>query len=399
MSEAWPMVRFGEVLTERQEVPSTDALANGDIRIVAKIGFNDGKIQLRSGSETKTGMILVRPGDLLISGINAAKGAIAIYGEENTEPIAATIHYGAYMPNKARVNVKYLWWLLRSGTFRDLLYTYVPGGIKTELKAKRLLPIPVPLPSIEEQRRIVARIDELASKIQNAHNLREQAAKETEALVNNQLRVAFSSFANRHGTASLGDLIIKAGYGSSEKCDSERIEGAVPVLRIPNVVSEQITLADLKYAHLSARDQERLILSKGDILVVRTNGSLDLVGRSAVVDDLPEPMAFASYMIRLRFDQERILPEYAQRTLQHLRMAGQLVDLARTTAGQYNVSLGRLRSARIPVPTLSEQHGIVGKLDTLLAEVEVLNHLQAETIIKLDALLPSILDKAFKGEL
>ena len=399
MSRPWAMVPLEEILRERQEVPSAEVLANGGIRIVAKIGFNDGKIQLRNGSETKTGMILVRPGDLLVSGINAAKGAIAIYGEENTEPITATIHYGAYIPNKSRVDVNYLWWLLRSNTFRDLLLRYVPGGIKTELKAKRLLPIPVPLPSVEEQRRIVARIDDLASKIQNAHNLREQAAKETEALVNNQLRAAFSSFANRHGTASIGDLIIEAGYGSSEKCDSERIEGAVPVLRIPNVESEQITLADLKYARLSARDQERLILSKGDILVVRTNGSLDLVGRSAVVDELPEPMAFASYMIRLRFDQERILPEYAQRTLQHLRMAGQLVDLARTTAGQYNVSLGRLRSARIPVPPLSEQHGIVGKLDALLAEVEVLNHLQAETTIELDALQPSILDKAFKGEL
>jgi len=393
------MVPLGEVLTERQEVPSAEALANGDIRIVSKIGFNDGKIQLRNGSETRTGMILVRPGDLLISGINAAKGAIAIYGEENTDPIAATIHYGAYLPNKDRVDVKYLWWLLRSGTFRDLLYTYVPGGIKTELKAKRLLPIPVPLPSVEEQRRIVAKIDELAAKIQTAQNLRELAVKETEALVINQLRTVFSSLANERGTTSVGDLIIEAGYGSSEKCDSERIEGAVPVLRIPNVVSEQITLADMKYARLPPREQERLILAKGDILVVRTNGSLDLVGRSAVVYELPEPMAFASYMIRLRFPQERIFPEYAQRMLRYLRMAGQLVDLARTTAGQYNVSLGRLRSAGMPVPPLSVQRRIVGNVDALQTEVNVLKHLQAEVTAELDALVPSILDKAFKGEL
>ncbi len=147
MINSWPTVPLGEVLQERQEVPSSDALAGGEIRVLAKIGFDDGRIQLRSDSETRTGMILVKPGDLVISGINAAKGAIAVYGEENTEPIAATIHYGAYIANKERVDVKYLWWLLRSGTFRDLLLEHVPGGIKTELKAKRLLPIPVPPPS------------------------------------------------------------------------------------------------------------------------------------------------------------------------------------------------------------------------------------------------------------
>ena len=74
MSKTWPILLLGELLKERQEIPSTEALAKGEIRIVAKIGFNDGKIQLRSGSETNTGMILVRPGDLLVSGINAAKG-------------------------------------------------------------------------------------------------------------------------------------------------------------------------------------------------------------------------------------------------------------------------------------------------------------------------------------
>jgi type I restriction enzyme, S subunit len=166
-------------------------------------------------------------------------------------------------------------------------------------------------------------------------------------------------------TSRLDQLLVGAGYGSSEKCDLERAEGAIPVLRIPNVASERITLSNLKYARLSQHDQERLLLEEGDILVVRTNGSLDLVGRSAVVEGLPEPMAFASYMIRLRFDQGRMLPGYTQRMLRHLRTAGEMVDFARTTAGQYNASLGRLQSARIPVPATrraTPHRGGVGRL-------------------------------------
>jgi type I restriction enzyme, S subunit len=205
--------------------------------------------------------------------------------------------------------------------------------------------------------------------------------------------------AQRHGTARLEKLITDAGYGSSEKCSPERSDGAVPVLRIPNVASERIEFKDLKFACLSDREGERLLLASGDILLVRTNGSLQLVGRSAVVDELPEPMAFASYMIRLHFDTAAILPAYAQQMLRHLRVSGQLVDFARTTAGQYNVSLGRLRSAEIPVPPLPEQRRIVSELDGLQTQVDALAALQAENSTELNALMPSILDKAFRGEL
>jgi type I restriction enzyme, S subunit len=182
MSAAWPKVRLGEVLTERREVPDVDDLALGRISIVSKIGFSEGKIELRSEGGTKTGMILVRPGDLLVSGINAAKGAIAIYSKANARPVAATIHYGAYEINKDRVDVTYLWWYLRSGAFREILLDAVPGGIKTELKYSRLLPIEILLPPLAEQRRIVARIEELAAHIHEAQALRWQAVEETEAL-------------------------------------------------------------------------------------------------------------------------------------------------------------------------------------------------------------------------
>ena len=81
MTSCWPNVPLGDILAERKEVPADDALLNGKIRIVAKVGFSDGRIQFRADGQTKTGMILIRPGDLVISGINAAKGAIAVYDE------------------------------------------------------------------------------------------------------------------------------------------------------------------------------------------------------------------------------------------------------------------------------------------------------------------------------
>jgi type I restriction enzyme S subunit len=295
-------------------------------------------------------MIRIQPGDLVISGINAAKGAVAIYGSDQPGPIAATIHYSSYAPIQDAVDVRFLWWLFRSGFFRQVLSDQVPGGIKTELKPSRLLPITIPLPPLAEQQSILARIDALASRIEEAKKLRAQAAAEVEALYNSEVSQIRNALEHRYGVRRLASLIINAGYGTSTKCSYDHEFGTVPVLRIPNVVSESIDRTDLKYGRIAIPEYGRVMLTVGDILIVRTNGSAELVGRSAVVESVPESTAFASYLIRIQCDTGSVRPHYVQRMLRHLRTSGQLFDLARTTAGQYNVSLGRLREATIPVP-------------------------------------------------
>ena len=270
---------------------------------------------------------------------------------------------------------------------------------RNRLKEEQFLRMVLPIPPLSEQRRIVARIEELASKIEEARTLRQRAVEEAEALAKSQLAATVDTLVKRVGSRPLGQLIMKAGYGTSAKCNYERPKGAVPVLRIPNVASERVNSDAMKYGTLSSAELQRVVVSEGDVLVVRTNGSADLVGRCAVVPRLPEPTAFASYLIRLRCDPKIISPHYLQLMLKHLRTGGELIDFARTTAGQYNVSLGRLGGAPLPVPPLAEQRGIVARMDELQERVDTLKRLQIESAAELDTLLPSILDKAFKGEL
>lgn len=70
-----------------------------------------------------------------------------------------------------------------------------------------------------------------------------------------------------------------------------------------------------------------------------------------------------------------------------------------TGSAQPTIPLKAIRALEIPLPPLSEQRHIVAYLDDLQAEVDGLKQLQIETEAELNALLPSILDKAFKGEL
>ena len=132
------MVKLGEVLTERRETPSEEDLLSERVRIIEKISFDTGRIQLRSSGSTRTGMILVRPGDLVVSGINVAKGAIAIYDPDSTEPVAATIHYAACIPNPVRVDIRFLWWMLRS-RFEDPVFRceVAPSGVVPDRSSVR----------------------------------------------------------------------------------------------------------------------------------------------------------------------------------------------------------------------------------------------------------------------
>ncbi|MCX5867701.1 MAG: restriction endonuclease subunit S [Proteobacteria bacterium] len=397
MSAKWSRVPLGDVLVERRETPSFEDLLAGRIQIVEKIGFNDGQIQLRADPETNTGMILIRPGDLVVSGINAAKGAIAIYHENNGNPIAATIHYGAYTPKKDRVDIKFLWWMLRSKLFRELLLEYVPGGIKTELKAKRLLPIPIPLPSLlAEQKRIVARIEELAAQINEARSLRQQAAEGIEAILPTKLRHLSSGF---QLSGVLGDVLTSPPRnGWSARCDNA--DGGTAVLSLSAVTGFVYRPTEFKRTALPAPKDGHFWLNPGDLLITRSN-TPELVGHAAIFNGSPTPCIYPDLMMRLAFRNNAVEQKFVWYWLQAPQTRDFIKQNAKgTSPTMKKISQGTVMA--IPFPSslsLPKQLEIVTELDVLQAEVEKLKSIQAETAAEFDALLPSILDRAFKGEL
>jgi type I restriction enzyme, S subunit len=393
MSAKWPMVKLGEVLTERKEVPPAEDLAAGKIRIVAKVAFNDGRINLRADGQTKTGMILIRPGDLVLSGINAAKGAIAVYGEDNIEPVAATIHYGAYIPNKTRVNVSYLWWFLRSRIFRDLLLQYVPGGIKTELKAKRLLPIPIPLPPLEEQRRIVARIEELAAKVEEARHLREQNKTCSTVLMETCIQDVISRFS---GTCPFGEVVtFKPRSGPSFPTDPDW--NGIAVLMPSAVTGFGVDSTKVEFGPGNERISEKDRLMPGDILIARGN-KREQVGNAGIVPEQAKGWVCANLLMRVQVDSEKVDPRFCIYWLRSPRMRAHVKQSMTGT----NPNIQKINQHIIlhyPFPrrvSLAEQRLLIAHLDDLQAKVDALKRLQAETAAELDALLPAILDRAFK---
>ena len=155
-------VEIGSFLKERGDRFKPEEANTLDLKRIEKIDFQ-GKIHVTDHKSTKTNMILVKKGDLVISGINVEKGALAVYEED--KDALATIHYSSYVYDENQVDIEYLKWFLKSRTFQDIVKEQVGGGIKTELKPKNFLPLKIKLPGLDEQIDIARKIDDVARKI------------------------------------------------------------------------------------------------------------------------------------------------------------------------------------------------------------------------------------------
>jgi len=162
---AWSKVKISSFLKERTDRISPEAANEMGLNRLEKIDFS-GNIHINENKSTRTGMILVKRGDLVISGINVEKGALAVY--EGDEDLLATIHYSSYSYDKSKIDIEFLKWFLKSQSFRNILLAQTRGGIKTELKPKRFLPLEVILPDLPTQIEIRDKLNSVNEEVNEA---------------------------------------------------------------------------------------------------------------------------------------------------------------------------------------------------------------------------------------
>ncbi len=196
---------------------------------------------------------------------------------------------------------------------------------------------------------------------------------------------------------SIDDLTNNIKYGTSQKCDYEKI--GVPVLRIPNMADGIIDVSDLKYAELPENEYKNLKLISGDILLIRSNGSVSLVGKTSIVRAGEEGFAYAGYLIRLRFNKTLLDPFYINLALSSYYTRLQIEIPARSTSGVNNINSTEVKNLIIPLPPLSEQQEIVRRVESLFKLADSIEARYEKAKNYIEKLSQSILLKAFRGEL
>lgn len=197
--------------------------------------------------------------------------------------------------------------------------------------------------------------------------------------------------------ASVGAVIDDPTYGTAKKCDYET--DGVGVLRIPNVVSGKIDSSDLKFAQFTDDEIAAYKLNAGDILIIRSNGSVSIVGRCALVSNADLDYLYAGYLIRLRPHQHLVEPEYLLNTFSLHVVRKQIEQKAKSTSGVNNINTGEIQSLAIALCGVEEQKQIILKLESKLSIADQLDQTIATSLQQAESLRQSILKKAFSGRL
>ncbi|WP_147473706.1 restriction endonuclease subunit S [Allofranklinella schreckenbergeri] len=198
--------------------------------------------------------------------------------------------------------------------------------------------------------------------------------------------------------ASLDQLVAESSYGTSVKCSYER--NGTPTLRIPNVSQGQLVLQDMKYSTVELNLHKDEYLSIGDVLVIRTNGSIGLVGRAAaVVSELPSPHYFASYLLRLRCVEVTCVHRWILTALTAHSGRQWLEKRAASSAGQHNISLSTLLTMPIPLPPISEQFHALREIEEGEYSIQQQQEALKQSLKQTTAQRQNILRAAFAGEL
>jgi len=396
---AWPKVRLGEVLRHRKEFITIHDLTTYKR---SRVQLHAQGIILRDevpGALIKTKMQQVcRTGEFLVAEIDAKVGGFGIVPELLDGSIVSS-HYFLFVIDEANLDRQFLDYFIRTPAFRE----QVEAQGSTNYAAIRpayVLGYEIPLPPLPEQRRIVARIEELAAQIHEARTLRQQAFEEAEGLYASCLAQRMNPHGEAWSRETVKDVIISMDAGWSPQCDDVPArDGQWGVLKTTAVQWCEFRPHENKALPSALQPLQGLAVQEGDVLVTRA-GPRKRVAVVAAVRRSEPRLTISDKLIRLRPNREKIDPRFLELSLaspfsQEL-LASRKTGLA---DAQVNISQVILRETPVAYPSLGEQRRIVEELDALQVEVDALKRLQAETAAEMDALLPSILDKAFKGKL
>jgi type I restriction enzyme S subunit len=331
-------------------------------------------------------------GDILIS-VRAPVGPTNIAKER----CAIGRGLAAIKPSIERGYVEY--WLKRS---EQALAAQGTGTTFSAITKRVLNSHPIPVAPLSEQRRIVEKIETLFAELDKG----EEALREVQKLLaryrQSVLKAAVTGELIGKGSAdwtpvAMGDLLEDIRYGTAKKCWPDG-EGSA-VLRIPNVVGSEIDLTDLKFTSLTKKELEKLSLREGDILIVRSNGSANLVGRGAIVTSDAVGMAYAGYLIRLRLDRKRVSPAFLHIVLNSPAIRARIERQAKSTSGVHNLNSAETKAIAFDLPDLETQGAVVEAVQEALSRIAQ-GEAWCETELKRSAALrQSILKNAFSGKL
>jgi type I restriction enzyme S subunit len=395
---SWPATRLADLVDAKPGFACGEDVRDGVFQFrmnnVTPEGALDLSRQRRVPADSRRlDSFLLQPGDVLFNATNSPElvGKTAFFPGFQ-EPATYSNHFLRLRPTAAidgRFLARWLTFQHQRRLFMGMCRQWVN---QASVNRDALLNLTILVPPLSEQKRIAAILDQ-------ADGLR---AKRSIAIT--ELNgLTYSIFVDMFGSltsdlagfplAPLGTVAeIQGGLQVTSKRKTNPKE--VPYLRVANVYRGSLDLSEVKTLRVTDAEVRRSSLIKGDLLVVEGHGNKAEIGRVAVWDGSIDPCVHQNHLIRVRCDQEQILPRLAEVYLNGVIGRRALLRAANTTSGLNTISTADVSAAVVPILPLKEQEKFVRAVSSVDA-------MRRQLTCSLDlafSLFASLQHRAFRGE-
>ena len=378
----WPTVRLGEVLTStargERPVPGT-AYRQIGVKLWGEGAYE--REQMDGGATKYTQLFRAETDDVIVNKIWARNGSVAVV------PSALAGCFGSgefpmFAPKCDRLEPRWMHWLTKTPGFWAQCDEKSQGTSgKNRIKPEQFLRVEIPLPPLAEQRWVVARIEELAAQIHEARTLRHQASEETEALCR-----AILANDTQARLTPMSELVHLRPPDVAVQASEDYQFAGVYCFGRGVFRSQAKSGMEFAYPRLTR-------LRTGNFVYPKL---MAWEGAFGVVPPECDACVVSTEFPVFEVNEDLVCPEVLDT---YFRTPAVWPEVAGESTGT-NVRRRRLN----PQDFLNYKMPLASRKTQLLlrdvrAQVATLKHLQSETAAELDALLPAILDRAFKGEL
>ena len=342
----------------------------------------------RSFSSVSKGYTIFNNHDILAAKITPCWENGKIGEASLTHPIGVGSTEFHVIRHGKSIDRRYLLHFLRRPEIRTAGQLRMTGsGGQRRVPASFIKELRIPLPPLDEQRRIAAILDQ-------ADAIRTKRRQQLNPLGELPGSLFWSNFSANYPIVRLEEVgTVQGGLQISRARAANPIE--VPYLRVANVQRSNLDLSEIKLLRATDREITRTRLIAGDLLFVEGHASQFEVGRVSLWNGELRECVHQNHLIRFRASRRRLEPRFAEIWFNTQRGATHFRRAARTTSGLHTISATTVKSAPLPLPPIEIQRAFVER-------VEHINSQRSRVEAALacdDELFASLQSRAFKGEL
>jgi type I restriction enzyme S subunit len=267
------------------------------------------------------------------------------------------------------------------------------------ISAKQIKDIEFPIPPIQEQKRIVAILDQAFADIDKARALTEQNLKNARELFESYLQQVFSQRGEGWKTTSLKSIASKIGSGATPKGGKAAYkEEGISLIRSMNVHDRLFVDKDL--AFIDDKQAEKLsnvVVEKDDVLLNITGAS---VARCCVALEQYLPARVNQHVSIIRINKQELLPAFLNYGLTSKFYKDQLLGIGEAGSTRQAITKAQIESFQVSYPeSIDKQERYVKQLNALESQMIEMKNIYEKKLKSLEELKKSLLQKAFSGEL